>query len=76
MTFKKINGEPNLVRDDKTNSIINRNSEEYSRYLKISKIKQNEQNKVDSFERELNSIKDEINQVKILLSQLLNCSPN
>jgi hypothetical protein len=77
MSFTKINGEPNLIRDTRTNSILNTNNEEYSRYLNVTKIKQEEKSKVESIEQELNIIKEDINQVKNLLQQLLNsCSPN
>lgn len=75
MKFAKIEGQPDLVRDTKNNSIINTNSEEYNNYLATTKIKQEEKTRVEVIENDLNNIKDEINQVKCLLQKLLSsCS--
>lgn len=76
MAFSKIEGHPNLIRNLETNSINNTNSEEYLRYLSTSKIKQNEKDKVEVLERDLNDIKEEINQVKEMLQKLLNSCYN
>lgn len=76
MAFSKIEGHPNLIRNLETNSINNTNSEEYLRYLSTTKIKQNEKDKVEVLERDLNDIKEEINQVKEMLQKLLNSCYN
>lgn len=75
MAFSRIEGQPNLIRDINTNSIINTNTEEYSRYLQTTKIKQEEKSKVEAIEKDLNNIKYEINEVKILLHKLLKSQP-
>ena len=77
MTFTKIDGHPDLVRNERTNSIINTNENEYSKYLFTSKNKLQEKTRVENVERELDIIKNEINEVKHLLQKLLNsCSHN
>jgi predicted transcriptional regulator len=72
MTYTKIEGHSDLIRNTETQSIINTNSEEYSRYLSTLKIKQKDKTKVEVLERDLNDIKEEINQVKEMLQKLLN----
>lgn len=55
-----------------TNAILNTNQSGYETYLAAAQVKQKEQNKVEDLERNLDSIKEEINQVKLLLRELLN----
>ena len=74
MKQSKIEGHPNLIRDMNTNAILNTNKSGYEEYLTIALAKQKEQNKVEDLERNLNTIKEEINQVKSLLQELLNAT--
>ena len=57
-----------------TNAILNTNQSGYENYLAIAQVKQKEQNKVENLERNLDKIKEEINQVKSLLQELLNAT--
>jgi hypothetical protein len=75
MEYTKIEGQPNLIRDTNTNSIINMDSDDYSRYLQTIKLKQGERSKIETIESDLNNIKDEINEIKILLQKLINSYP-
>jgi predicted transcriptional regulator len=70
----KIEGHPDLIRDMNTNAILNTNKSGYEEYLTIALAKQKEQNKVEDLERNLDTIKEEINQVKSLLQELLNAT--
>jgi hypothetical protein len=70
----KIEGHPDLIRDTNTNAILNTNQSRYETYLAMTQAKQKEQNKVEDLERNLDTIKEEINQVKLLLQELLNAS--
>jgi hypothetical protein len=70
----KIEGHPDLIRDMSTNAILNTNQNDYETYLAMSQIKQKEQNKVEDLGRNLDTLKEEINQVKSLLQELLNAS--
>lgn len=74
MNYAKIEGHPDLIRDTRTKAIMNTNHNEYESYLAASRSKREEKNKVETMERDLNSIKEEINQVKNLLQELLNCN--
>ena len=57
-----------------TNAILNKDQNGYKSYLAMAEVKQNEQNKVEDLERNLDTIKEEINQVKSLLQELLNAT--
>ena len=74
MKQSKIEGHPDLIRDMNTNAILNTNKSGYEEYLTIALAKQKEQNKVEDLERNLDTIKEEINQVKSLLQELLNAT--
>ncbi len=74
MKLSKIEGHPDLIRDMNTNAILNTNQSGYESYLAMAQVKQKEQNKVEDLERNLDTIKEEINQVKSLLRELLNAT--
>jgi hypothetical protein len=57
-----------------TNAILNTNQNGYENYLLMVEAKQKEKNKVEDLERNLDTLKEEINQVKSLLQELLNAS--
>jgi hypothetical protein len=71
MTYIKVKGHDHLIRDPKTNSIININNMEYNEYIarKESKIKDTE--KIDNLESDINNIKSDINEIKSLLKNLV-----
>lgn len=60
----KVEGYPNLYRDEHTGAIINCDTISYNNY--VSSL-----HKRDSQKREIDSIKSEINEIKSLLKQLL-----
>jgi hypothetical protein len=71
MTYIKVKGHDHLIRDLKTNSIININNMEYNEYIarKESKIKDTE--KIDNLESDINNIKSDVNEIKSLLKNLV-----
>jgi hypothetical protein len=74
MTYIKVKGHDHLIRDPKTNSIINVNNMEYNEYIarKESKIKDTE--KIDNLESDINNIKSDINEIKSLLKNFIDGS--
>lgn len=72
MEYYKVEGHPNLIRDDKTKAILNTNMNDYENYLKIKKIKQSESERVSNLEKDVNSIKDNLEEIKNLLRNLSN----
>ena len=72
MRYVKVDGHTNLVRDLKTNSIINTNMNEYQKYLSMKQSKSNDDKKIEVIENDLNNIKNDINEIKSLLRSLAN----
>ena len=72
MSYLKVKGHGGLYRDSQTNSIVNRNTSEYKQYMSQKKTKDTEHQKVDVMEQDLTNIKNEINEIKSLLKELVN----
>ena len=70
----KVSGYDNLVRDPKTNSIINTNMSEYNEYIsrRDSKLKENQ--KVQNLESDVANMKEDLDEIKFLLRRLVNGS--
>ena len=62
------------MRDEKTNSIVNTNMSEYQEYISRRNAKDEENQKVQNIEEELASMKDDIDEIKMLLRSLVNGS--
>lgn len=74
MEYYGIEGHSDLVRDPETNSIININSFEYEKYLSRKKVKNKEDQKVQNIEEKVASMKNDIDEIKSILKELLNGS--
>ena len=72
MSYLKVEGHGELYRDSTTNSIVNRNTSDYNRYMSQQKTKNEEAEKVDTMEQDLTNLKNEINEIKFLLKELVN----
>jgi len=72
MDFVKIKNNEHLVKNTKSNFIINTNKAEHEEYLTRRKLKQNEKNKVDNLERDISTLRNEITEIKDMLRSLVN----
>ena len=72
MEHYNIEGHQDLARDPKTNAIINVNSIDYSHYTSGRKAKLSRNERVDSMEQDLASLKGDIGEIKSLLRELVN----
>jgi hypothetical protein len=74
MDYIKVKGYDNLIRDPKTNAIINTNMSEYNEYLsrRDSKLKDNQ--KVQNLESDVANMKEDLDEIKFLLRRLVNGS--
>ena len=72
MDYIKVKGHDHLIRDPKTNAIINTNMSEYNEYLsrRDSKLKDNQ--KVQNLESDVANMKEDLNEIKFLLRRLIN----
>jgi hypothetical protein len=72
MSIAKVKGHTHLVRDLKSQAIINTDSDAYARYM-IRKAKQDEKDdEMRTVVREVNVMKNEIREIKNLLIELKN----
>ena len=74
MDYIKVKGHDHLIRDPKTNSIINANMLEYKEYLSRRNSKMEEDQKIQNLEKDLDSIRDDLDEIKLLLRNLTNGS--
>jgi hypothetical protein len=72
MEYAKVEGHSHLLRDSKTNSIINTNMVEYQEYLNRRNVKVNENQKIQHLESDVANIKNDLNEIKSLLRSLVN----
>ena len=72
MDYIKVKNNEHLVRNSKSNCIVNTNKAEYEEYLARRKLKKGEKNKVDNLERDISTLRDEITEIKDMLRGLVN----
>ena len=67
-----VEGNNDLVRDPRTDQIINTNTSAYEQYISQRKKRKLEREKSLSFEEDLASLKSEMHEIKSLLKELVN----
>lgn len=72
MKYSKVSGHSNLVRDEETKAIINTNMTDYNNYIMQKRIKEKESQKIQSIEKEVANIKEDLNEIKYLLRRMIN----
>ena len=72
MDYIKVKDNEHLVRNSKSNCIVNTNKAEYEEYLARRKLKKGEKNKVDNLEIDISTLRDEITEIKDMLRSLVN----
>jgi flagellar motor switch protein FliG len=71
MTYAKVKGHSNLVRDLKSQAIINTDSDAYARYMARKTKQQKKDDEMRKVVREVNEIKTEMFEIKDLLKKVL-----
>jgi hypothetical protein len=69
--YIKVKDNNALLRDQKSNAIVNDSKYEYEKYMRLKKLKENEVNRVKNIENEIDSIKDDVNEIKNLLKTFI-----
>ena len=65
-------GHKDLARDPETTNIINVNKVSYDQYIASRNAKSEKNQQIQTIEDEVASIKDDINDIKSLLKELIN----
>ena len=70
--FIPVEGNTDLVRDSNTNQIINTNENAYQQYINRRQQRKHEKEKSLNIEEDLANLKNEMNEIKSLLKELVN----
>ena len=70
--YIKVKSDISLVRDIDSNAIVNQNKDEFDRFLKLSQKKYEEKVKFDNMRSDLDSLKEDMNEIKTLLRNIMN----
>ena len=71
MAYAKVKGHSNLVRDLKSQAIINTDSDAYARYMARKAKQAKKDDEVRKVIRDVNEIKKEMFQIKDLLKKVI-----
>jgi len=72
MDYSKVEGHSNLIRDESTKAVINTNLSEYQNYINLKKSKEDNISKIKSLEFDVESMKNDLNEIKDLIRSLIN----
>ena len=63
----KVKSDISLVRDIESNAIISKNQSEFDKFIKLSEKKYAEKKKFDNMRSDLDSLKQDMDEIKTLL---------
>ena len=69
--YLKVKSEDSLVRDVDSNAIVNQNKNEFDKFLELSQRKYQEKKKFDDMRSDLDSLKEDMNEIKTLLKNIM-----
>ena len=69
--FLKVEGHSYLVRDTKTNAIINNDKKGHEQYLALRRSKKFDVQRVNTLESDVQELKSDLSDIKSMLRQLL-----
>ena len=72
MDYIKVKDNEHLIRNSKSNCIVNTNKAEYEEYLTRRTRDLSEKNKVDNLERDISTLRNEITEIKDMLRSMVN----
>ena len=71
MSRVKVEGYTSLVRDVKSNGIVNTNVSEYETYMKRIRMRNEQGDQIRSAVKEINNLKAELREIKGLIKELV-----
>ena len=69
--YLKVESEDSLVRDVDSNAIVNQNQSEFDKFLELSQKKYEEKVKFDNMRSDLDSLKQDMDEIKTLLKNIM-----
>ena len=67
----KVKSDVSLVRDIDSNAIISRNQSEFDKFIRLSEKKYAEKKKFDNMRSDLDSLKEDMKEIKTLLRNIM-----
>ena len=71
MSRLKVQGFDSLVRDTKTNAIVNTSTSEYTIYMERVKAREKQVDQIRNVVKEINNLKSELREIKDLIKEKL-----
>ena len=71
MSYIKVEGYNNLVRDTRSNAIVNSNKSEFQMYMKRHKERNLQADQMRNTVKEINNLKTELREIKELIKGLV-----
>ena len=72
MELHQVKNQSDLARNIESNSIVNKNTKEFEKYITRRQMRSKSHDRVDVMENDLSRLKGEINEIKNLLTELVN----
>ena len=72
MAILKVEGHDSLVRDTRSGAIVNSNKSDYEVYMTRLRVRQSQSDEIKDACREINSLKQEMYEIKNLIKELVN----
>ena len=69
--YLKVKSDISLVRDMDSHAIVNKNDNEFEKFLNLSEKKYKERNELDNMKSDLDSLKSYIEEIKSLLKKIV-----
>ena len=69
--YLKVKSDMSLVRDMDSNAIVNKNQSEYDKFIRVSQKKYEEKRKFDNMREDLDSLKNDMEEIKTLLKNIM-----
>ena len=69
--YLKVESDVSLVRDMESNAIVSKNKTEFDKFLNLSRKKYEEKRKFDQMRGDLDSLKQDMNEIKTLLRNIM-----
>lgn len=71
MSYIKVEGHNELVREQNSHAVINTDTTAYNSYMRMMENKKKQRDQLRDAVREINSLKCEMHEIKSLLMQLM-----
>ena len=69
--YLKVESDVSLVRDMESNAVVSRNKTEFDKFLNLSRKKYEEKVKFDNMRSDLDSLKQDMDEIKTLLRNIM-----